>query len=60
MNIQELMQRCGSSATEAEAVAMAQILKARGFEDIEDLDQLTDDEFFSLIPEAIKRAKEAS
>jgi hypothetical protein len=52
-NRSELMQRMGSMTTEREAVAMTLLLKKRGIETFEDLDnQLDDKEFFELIPEA--------
>lgn len=65
MTLYELQQRMGSDATDAEAEAMAHILRERFAIDITligvdepDLGEtLTDEEFFRLIPLAIERAE---
>ena len=56
MTIQDLAQAMGSMASEREAIAMQHILRERNL----DIDELSDEEFFSLIPEAIKRATETA
>jgi hypothetical protein len=61
MSINELMQRMGSEATEIEALAMAALLRERHGIDTkadDSPDDVTDQQFFALIPEAIARAKE--
>lgn len=50
----EILDAIGSMATDAEADAMAEILAENG---IESLSEIEDDEFFALIPEAIRRAR---
>jgi hypothetical protein len=48
-----LIELMGSETTDAEAEAMSQILKERGL----DVEEMSSEEFFALIPEAIERAK---
>ncbi len=52
MKTNDLMELMGSAATMAEAEAMETILAERGLS----ADEMTDEEFFSLIPLAIERA----
>jgi hypothetical protein len=52
MNDFQLIELMGSATTDAEAEAMREILKERGL----DPDEMSDSEFFALIPEAIERA----
>lgn len=52
MSIQELAERMGATTSDAEAAAMIEILEERG---IHSPDQLSDEEFFALIPDAIER-----
>lgn len=50
-NMQELMERMGSETTPGEAARMRIALLSRGIETFDELDaDLSDDEFFSLIP----------
>jgi len=50
LTVSEMMERMGSETTEYEAKAMLDILSRRGL----DIDDLSDSEFFALIPEAIR------
>lgn len=52
MSIQEIAERMGAATSDAEAAAMIEILQERG---IDSPDQLSDEEFFALIPDAIER-----
>jgi hypothetical protein len=52
----EIMDAMGSMASDAEADAMGKILRERG---IEELSEVSDEEFFDLIPLAVERAKGA-
>ena len=56
MTHQEILEAMGPETTDAEARAMAEILKERHIEDLRDI---RDMDFFALIPEAIERALEA-
>ena len=53
MSIQEIAERMGAATSDAEAAAMLEILRERG---IDSPDQLSDEEFFALIPDAIERS----
>ena len=50
----EVLDAMGSMATDEEADAMAAILSERS---IESLNDISDETFFALIPDAIERAK---
>jgi hypothetical protein len=54
-NLQEIRELMGSETTVSEAHAMMQILETRGL----DVDDLSDREFFALIPDAIELAQTA-
>jgi len=61
MTLYELQQLMGSAASEAEAEAMAEMLKERGIDFREvlatQLDWISDDEFFFMVRGAVRRAK---
>lgn len=54
MTQQQILDAMGSTATESEAAEMTAILAERG---IDSLDQISDAEFFALIPEAVRRSE---
>ena len=51
----EILDAMGSMASDAEAAEMKKILKNRGIEDLEDI---SDSDFFKLTSEAVRRAKQ--
>lgn len=51
--VSELMELMGSETTQAEAKAMSDLLKERTL----DPDEMSDSEFFALIPDAIAKAE---
>lgn len=53
MTVQQMAQLMGSEASDREARAMFEVLRERGLEP----DEMTDEQFFALIPEAVERAE---
>ena len=58
MTHRDILDLMGSAATDAEADAMADILKERGITDLEDAAAIPHREFQSMIRQAIARATE--